>query len=243
MGMFVYMARQASERASDRAYRILRQSILELELEPGEVIGEVEMANRIGVSRTPLREALARLLADGLLVQEGARGVAVAPISSQDLRELTELREALDVQAARLAAKRRDPRTFAALADEFAALAARLPGPQGLGVDRSDSYQLAGTLDSAIDDAAGNPALASSLQQVRLRLARIRRLAQDRPDRLAQAAGEHRSIAEAIAWGEPELAAGAVRLHLRRSLEHALSTLAEDLQTTKNKDLNRKESA
>ena len=53
------MARQATERASDWAYRELRRAILELELEPGEVIGEVETAIRLGVSRTPLREALA----------------------------------------------------------------------------------------------------------------------------------------------------------------------------------------
>jgi DNA-binding GntR family transcriptional regulator len=237
------MARQVSERASDRAYRELRQSILEMELQPGEVIAEVETASRLGVSRTPLREALARLLADGLLVQEGARGVAVAPISSKDLRELTELREALDVQAARLAAQRRDPRIFETLAEQFASLSERLPGPDGLSADMSDSYALAANLDSAIDDAAGNPALTSSVHRVRLRLARMRRLAQDRPDRLAAAAGEHRAIAESIAWGDPEMAAGAVRLHLRRSLQHALSTLSDHDFDLTSQDFDRKESA
>lgn len=221
------MVRQATERASDRAYRELRRRILELELEPGEVLGEVETATRIGVSRTPLREAIARLLADGLLAQEGARGVTVAPISVQNIIELTELREALDAQAARLAAKRRDPRPFQSLADRFAELASVLPGPDGPEADRDATYGLAAELDAAIDEAASNPALAASLQRVRLRLARVRRLAQDRPSRLAEAAGEHRSIAEAIAWGDPELAAGAVRLHLRRSLQHAVARLEE----------------
>ncbi|NLA66093.1 MAG: GntR family transcriptional regulator [Leucobacter sp.] len=221
------MARELVERASDRAYRLLRSHILEFELEPGEVIGEVETAAQLGVSRTPLREALARLLADGLLVQEGARGVAVAPISSADTRQLSELREALDTQAARLAAQRRDALTFELLAERFSALAANLPGPDGPGADRDATYELAAQLDDAIDAAAANPALAEALARVRLRLARIRRLAQDRPDRLAEAAGEHRAIAEAIAWGDPELAANAVRLHLRRSLQHALVRLDE----------------
>lgn len=233
------MARQATERASDWAYRELRRAILELELEPGEVIGEVETATRLGVSRTPLREALARLLADGLLVPEGARGLAVAPISAEDVAQLTELREALDAQAVRLAAQRRDPRRFDVLAAEFAALAERLPSPNGHAADRADTYELAARLDAAIDEAAANPVLTAQLAQVRLRLARVRRLAQDRPARLADAAGEHRAIAEAIAWGDPELAQNALRLHLRRSLDHALACLAEREPLTNN----RKESA
>lgn len=237
------MARQVTERASDRAYRALRREILEFELDPGEVIGEVETATRLGVSRTPLREALARLLADGLLVPDGARGVAVAPISPQDVRELTELREALDAHAARLAAQRRDPRPFAELAERFADLAARLPGPDGPGADRSATYELAASLDAAIDEAAANPAITASLQRVRLRLARIRRLAQDRPDRLAESAGEHRAIAEAIAWGDPELAANAVRLHLRRSLHHALARLEDHDREHTTTHTTRRESA
>lgn len=246
IGRFVYMGRKVAERASDRAYRVLSQAILELELEPGEVIGEVETATRIGVSRTPLREALARLAADGLLVPGGARGLAVAPISAEDITQLTELREALDTQAARLAAQRRDPRVFDELAEAFAELASRLPGPDGPSADRADTYQLAARLDAAIDEAAANPALAASLSQVRLRLARIRRLAQDRPARLAEAAGEHRAISEAIAWGDPELAANAVRVHLRRSLQHATARLAEQdfpARSTGTPLNNRKESA
>lgn len=207
------------------------------------MIGEVETATRIGVSRTPLREALARLAADGLLVQSGARGLSVAPISVGDIAQLTELREALDTQAARLAAKRRDPLVFEALTEEFAALASQLPGPHGPSADRAATYELAAKLDAAIDEAAANPALTASLSQVRLRLARTRRLAQDRPTRLAEAADEHRAIAEAIAWGDVELAANAVRVHLRRSLQHATVRLAERGADLTHQSNNRKESA
>lgn len=221
------MGRELTERASDRAYRMLRQEILELALSPGEVIAEVETSARLGVSRTPLREAVGRLLADGLIVPEGARGVAVAPISPEDVTALTELREGLDTQAARLAALRGDPETFTRLADEFAVLAASLPGPDGAMADREATYGLAARLDLAIDAAAASPALAASLAQVRLRLARVRRLAQDRPARLAESASEHRQIAESISWRDPELAANAVRVHLHRSLDHARKRLAE----------------
>ena len=242
--MFVYMASKVAERASDRAYHELRRQILALELQPGEVIAEVETAARVGVSRTPLREAIARLLADGLLAQEGARGVAVAPISAVDVRQLTELREALDTQAARLAASRGAQQRFEQLAVEFADLATSLPhSSSGASADRSATYALAAELDEAIDEAAANPALAASLQRVRLRLARVRRLAQDRPSRLAEAAGEHRDIAQAIAWQDPELAANAVRVHLRRSLHHALALLDEHEAQTTHHPSNQKESA
>lgn len=237
------MARPVAERASDRAYAALRQEIIDLELAPGEVIGEVETADRLGVSRTPLREALGRLLADGLLTAERARGLAVAPLASSDVSQLMELREALDAQATRLAAMRRDPRVFEALAEEFALLHAELPSPDGPNADRDRTYRLAARLDAAIDEAAANPALTAAVGQVRLRLARVRRLARDHPARLAEAAGEHRAIAEAIAWGDVELAQNAQRLHLRRSLRHALLRLAErehELTRTLN---DRKESA
>ncbi len=92
-----------AERASDRAYEALRAEILSLRLAPGQLLPEVETAARIGVSRTPLREALSRLGADGLLVQEGGRGQVIAPVDSGQVRQLFELRQALDQQAARLA--------------------------------------------------------------------------------------------------------------------------------------------
>lgn len=223
--IFVYMKRFAGEKASEYAYRVLREQILEFEVEPGEVIAEVETATKIGVSRTPLREAIAKLQGDGLLITEGARGVAVAPLTAEDVTQLTEVREALESQSARLAAQRRDPAVFVALAAQFAHLAISLPGPNGPNADREVTYELAAQLDAAIDEAAANTALSAAAAQVRVRLARVRRLAKDHPARLAEAAWEHRAIAEAIAWGDAELAGSAIRIHLRRSLEHALHRL------------------
>src|SRR6478736_1484685 len=113
-------------RASDRAYEVLREEILQWRLAPGTVLGEVEQSARLGVSRTPLREALSRLSADG--------------------RELFELREALETAAAALAAARRDPAVFASLAEEFDR-AADLVGRH----DLAAYYDLVGRFDEAID--------------------------------------------------------------------------------------------
>ena len=97
-------------RASDRAYAALRDEIIEWRLPPGTVLGEVEQSARLGVSRTPLREALRRLSADGLVAAAGGRGVVVTDVALDDIRELFELRRALEEQAARLAAERGDRR-------------------------------------------------------------------------------------------------------------------------------------
>jgi DNA-binding GntR family transcriptional regulator len=100
-------------RASDRAYSALREQILDGRLEPGTVLAEVEQSTRLGVSRTPLREALARLGADGLVSAHSGRGVVVTEVSVDRVAELFEVRGALEEQAARLAARRRAPRTAA----------------------------------------------------------------------------------------------------------------------------------
>jgi len=91
-------------RASDRAYRVLLDEIQSGDLAPGTVLAEVEQSVRLGVSRTPLREALGRLLADGLVVQPSPRLTVVSDIDAGDIRELFEVRRALEATAARLAA-------------------------------------------------------------------------------------------------------------------------------------------
>lgn len=211
-------------RASDRAYLTLRSEILDADLRAGTVLGEVEQSQRLGVSRTPLREALARLAAEGLVSTHSGRGVIVTDVSSENVSELFELREALEVQAARLAARRRD-------VAQFAALRTRFEDVDGLLADKHRYYDLVAQLDSAIDTAAGNPYLVSALDSVRTHVARIRRLAQDDPSRLRDAAREHQQILDAILDGDESLAASATQLHLRNSLRNILATTSQPTKT------------
>jgi DNA-binding GntR family transcriptional regulator len=206
-------------RASDRAYRALRSEILDGDVVPGTVLGEVEQATRLGVSRTPLREALTRLESDGLVAASG-RTLVVTEVSVDGIRELFELRQALEEQAARLAAARRNPAVFTALAQRFAT-APRLVD-QG---DAGEYYALIDEFDTAVDVAVDNDYLVSALRTVRTHLARIRRLARHNPDRLRAAATEHQLIAEAIAAGDSGLAAHATHVHLHRSLTAILGAL------------------
>ncbi|MBV1780471.1 GntR family transcriptional regulator [Paeniglutamicibacter sp. ABSL32-1] len=202
-------------RASDKAYEALRTDIVEWRLRPGAVLGEVEQAERLGVSRTPLREALARLVADGLAVQQRGRGTVVSDVSHEHVDDLFALRRALEVESARIAARNAEPAVFAALRSRFME-AGRSTDPE----TREAYYRLAGELDRSIDAAVANPYIEQALRSLRVHLARVRRLAQDDPERLATSALEHAAIAEAIAAQNPEVAAAATQLHLHHSLEH-----------------------
>lgn len=206
-------------RASDRAYTALRDEILEWRLMPGTVLGEVEQATRLGVSRTPLREALARLTADGLVEAQAGRGLVVTAASADSVVELFEVREALEAQAAALAAERRDPAVFLRLQAELANVAALLADP-----NRHAYYDLVRRFDAAMDDAVGNAYLVSALRSLRTHLVRIRRVAHDNPERLVAAAGEHALIVDAIVAGDAQLARSATSVHLHRSLRNILDS-------------------
>lgn len=204
-------------RASDKAYAALRDDIIEWRLLPGTVLAEVEQSERLGVSRTPLREALSRLTAEGLTTTAGGRGVVVTDISLEDIDELFELRETLEGKAAALAAERGDAAVFEHLRLEL------LQAPDlvnGSDPGRHAYYELVGRLDEAIDAAISNAYLAQAMRGLRVHLVRVRRLAADDAQRLRAAAAEHAAIAEAIAARNPRLAQAATTLHLHRSLSH-----------------------
>ncbi len=204
-------------RASDRAYSTLRDEILEWKLAPGTMLAEVEQAARLGVSRTPIREALARLGAEGLVESLPGRGVVVAAASADSAVELFEVRVALETTAAALAAQRRDPRVFEQLRAEFAGTTALLDHR-----DLRAYYDLVARFDAAVDDATGNSYLVTTLRGLRTHLARLRRVAQDDPQRLTDAAREHLLIVDAIVAGDADLARQATSVHLHHSLTNIL---------------------
>lgn len=209
-------------RASDKAYATLLGEIQDGVLAPGAVLGEVEQAARLGVSRTPLREALRRLAADGLVAQQSPRVTVVSEIDAGDIRDLFELRHALEQSAARIAAERGDAHVFAALAREFA------DADPARGSDAY--YDLIARFDGALDAATANEYLTSALRTVRRHLVRVRRMARDNPQRLAHSAREHELIASAIAARDGDLAAAATRVHLHNALATILESLPEEQQ-------------
>lgn|SRR5690625_4011090 len=211
-------------RASDRAYRTLLEEIQHGVLAPGTVLAEVEQSNRLGVSRTPLREAMSRLVADGLVVQQSPRVTVVSALDAGEIQKLFEARHGLEATAARLAAKRGNPETFAALAQRF------------ISIDPADDadkyYDLIAEFDTALDEAAENSYLTAALRTVRTHLVRVRRLARDKPERLAASTSEHHLIAQAIAAGDGDMAGHATHVHLHNALTSILASLEEGAGST-----------
>lgn len=211
-------------RASNRAYQALRDDIVEWRLAPGTILGEVEQAARLGVSRTPLREALSRLMTDGLVASQSGRGLVVTDVSVDNIRELFDVRKALEVKAVRLAAENHTGSTFADLEREFEAVPQMLARDDS---DRSAYFDLVRRFDSAVDDAVANDYLTGALNSLRTHLVRVRRLAKDNPERLAAAAREHLLIVQAIVARDAELAAHATHVHLHHALTSALAMAAD----------------
>ncbi|MEO8529480.1 MAG: GntR family transcriptional regulator, partial [Pseudolysinimonas sp.] len=207
-------------RASDKAYQELREEILTWRLLPGTALSEIDLAERLGISRTPLRAALARLSLEGLVDTSRGRTGVVSDVSAASITELFELREALETAAARLASLRRDPAVFERLAERFEA--APLLLKRG---DVDAYYALVADFDAALDVALGNAVFRGALDGIRLHLARARRIATDNLERLIRSAEEHRLICAAIRDGDGTFAASATTVHLKASLATILATL------------------
>lgn len=214
-------------RASEIAYERLREDIIQWRLQPGAALGEVELSERLGVSRTPVREALLRLTAEGLVTTDGGRTATVSVVSLDHIRDLYELREALETQAARLAARRRDPSVFQALREDF------LRGIAGTAhADSEQSYSIGFQLDAAIYKAAGSVYLINALHELRGPLERIRRYAHNSLGRLRESAAEQLLIVEAIIDQDETLAAQATAVHLHNSLIDVLRSVPSGTQGT-----------
>lgn len=203
-------------------YESLRADIVQWRLAPGTVLGEVEQSERLGVSRTPVREALGRLVADGLAVAQRGRGTVVSEVSEDHVEDLFVLRVALECASARAAATSTKSQEFTQLAMRFEKAVDEVSSPEA----REAYYQLVQQLDESIDEAANNTYLSNALRTLRVHLQRVRRLAKDNPDRLKASAGEHAAIARAIASGNPDVAAAATTVHLHQSLTHIMAHTA-----------------
>lgn len=207
-------------RASDRAYADLRDEIVTWRLPPGALVSEVELAARLGISRTPLRTALGRLEAENLLAPHPGRRLVVTEVSADVIAQLYEARQGLEQQAARLAARRRDVAVFEGLRDELRRVPELLLRDDAA---RHDYFDLVRRLDEAMDAATQNPYLVQAIETIRTHMSRIRRFAVSHTPRLLDAAQEHRQIVEAVIDGDGELAASATHVHLHASLTHVLA--------------------
>ena len=197
-------------------YETLRTMVLDLKLPPGAPLVETELSASLGVSRTPIREALGRLAREGLVRQYPGRGAFVTEISLPDLIELYQMREALETYAARLAADSANAASHAELSDLLVQLESQRTSLAA--GDSAHYYQLMARMDGLVIRLAGNKRLAVALSEIWTQISRARRVATQTPSRLLDTVDEHEAILTAIRDGDAERAATATRQHVRKSL-------------------------
>lgn len=200
----------------DQVCEGIRDRIISGRLQPGDRLLERDVAEEFGVSRIPVREAIRVLLSEGFLEAVSPRRIVVKQLSFQDVLDLFDLREALEVLAARRATERAEKRQVDALA--------RLLDSAGKATraGRADRISRANTaFHHHIIELAGNALLAATLEPLE---GRMRWLFQqvDDPHQVWE---EHRSLYEAIAAGDVDLAADRALRHVRHYREVALRVL------------------
>ncbi|MBB4104428.1 GntR family transcriptional regulator [Allorhizobium borbori] len=196
------------------AYERVRSAIQDGQLSIGERVTEAELAARFGVSRTPIREAIARLEADGLLTNEPRRGLIVTDLSHQQIVELYTMREILEGAAARLTAQSASDTELATLANLVEAEGRFLDNPSKLSdINRNFHHLL--TL------AAHNRYLLRSLNQLSITMSLLPSLLHE-GDRAVIAHEQHASIMAALSKRDGETAERIVRQHVRDSQRHRM---------------------
>jgi DNA-binding GntR family transcriptional regulator len=206
----IHQPEAASARSlADRAYYRIRELIVSLELPPGSPISERELMERLGLGRTPVREALRALARERLVDVYPRRGMFVSGVDVGDLAGLSEVRAALESHAARLAAER-------ATKEDRAAITVLLDELNGAGGELGERtlIDLDQRIHRHIYRCTHNAFLEATLDAYYMLTLRIWFLALDRVARLEDAVGEHRELLEAIRDGEPERARQAMRRHV-----------------------------
>ena len=215
---------EAGDLLADRAYSQLSAAILRSELPPGTSLSVPELARRLGISRSPVREAVQRLIWDGLADYRGRRGTVVVSIDLNGFLGLLEVREVLEALAARLAAAR-------GTVDEREALRAIHEELEALGSEASDEAAFAGIdmrFHAAIREMARNADLYASLarSQGRAHLSLNTLWQGERNIRATQL--EHASICDAIIDGDSDRAQDAARTHIANLRQRVIAALESE---------------
>ena len=204
----------------DVVFETLRQKILKGELKPGERLIEVALAQRLGVSRTPVREAIHKLEQEGLVVMAPRKGAQVATISAQSVRDVLEVRKAMECLAVCLAISRITPQERIALRQAEEAFAASSRGNDLRLIAQKDEE-----FHKVIYMTTKNPKLDMLLNNLREQMYRYRFEYIKDANMREDLRREHREITDAIIKGECERAKAAISIHIDNQEENILKNL------------------
>lgn len=227
-------ARRGAEQGTlvDEAYESLRHKILHNELPPGTTALEAEIAADLGMSRTPVREALIRLEQEDLVEILPRRGIRVVPVTLRDLREINEVLACLEVQAVeRVAARRLSTAEIATLDEAIAAMDAALEA------EDMDAWAAADfRFHTRLIELCGNRHLVRTAMQFLDKAHRARILTLPLRRKPVYSNSNHAAVVEAIRRGDPETAREIHLAHKRRwtreldeiTARHAIAETSDD---------------
>lgn len=201
----------------EAAYSKLLEAIRTGTFAPGDRLRETDVAERLNLSRTPVREAFRRLEADGIVEHRPRLGAIIRQLSHGELVELYEMRSVLERTAAEMAAKHASPAEVIALRDLNATLAASAP---------TEAAALNQDFHRGIYLATRNRFLLDAARALNNALMLLGPTTLDDPARIAIVTEQHAAILDAIAAGDPIAAGDAAETHLQTSLIHRLKVLA-----------------
>lgn len=193
----------------DVVFNTLRQAILRGELKPGERLMEIQLANKLGVSRTPIREAIRKLELEGLVLMIPRRGAEVAEITEQNLRDVLEVREALEELSVKLACQHATREQLEVMKEAAETFKKSLHGDDVTKIAEADV-----AFHDAINMATSNKKLIQILNNLREQMYRYRVEYLKNRDVYEQLIEEHEMLIEAVESRDQERAVEVICRHI-----------------------------
>ena len=197
-------------RLSERAYQLIKEKIITLELSPSSLINEQTLMEELELGRTPIREALQRLSAEGLVIVVPRRGMFVASINITDLQKVFEVRLPLEGLCARLAAQRITEEQITQMEAIFQNL------EQVQSADSEVLIAIDERFHHLLYEAAGNEFLAEALDRLYAPSLRLWHLVLDQLSDVRGAIEQHEEVAEALKAGDGERAEKLIQQHIAK---------------------------
>ncbi len=213
------LAKKPPSRA-ESLYLTVKDMAILFKFKPGERINEVELAQRLGASRTPLREALNRLVAEGFLVLKQNRGFFCRDLKPREMFELYQFRAVLEVAAIRLACEQATEQEVTDL-DQFL----NQTGPQEGGRGSQELVALDEHFHEKIMALSRNMEMSRTLENINARIKYFRWVDMDSKREATQ--HEHREIVQALMARDADLAAHHMKAHITRRLEQITAAIKE----------------
>jgi len=212
----------------DVVFRTLRQSILTGELKPGERLMEIHLADKLGVSRTPIREAIRQLELEGLVVMLPRRGAQVAHITEKSMSDVLEVRLALDELAVKLACERITDREIELLREACLKFEEAVASADIRNITSADV-----AFHDIIFEASRNKRLIQMMNNLAEQMYRYRFEYIKDDSGWQSLITEHRMITDAIAMRDPELSARAIHVHIKNQENSIIRTIRREEKSRK----------